>query len=451
MSPTIFLSMLFTLQLFYWVVGKRASKGINTQEDYLLAGKNVRLFPLAMTFLATQVGGGTILGSAEEAYRYGWAVLFYPLGVSLGLIALGLGIGGKLSTLNLTTVAELFEKVYRSKGLRKFASLLSMISLFMILVAQVIASNKFLISMGINQPLLFVAFWGIVIAYTAQGGLKAVISTDLTQAAVFSAIFLFCFGFAFYGQPALLSPSGDFEAVSSKITGWLLMPLLFMIIEQDMGQRCFAGASARIVSKAAILSGIGTMIICTVPVFFGAYAKQAGLEIPQGASVLMTVIGATTSPWLSGLVGCAVLAAIISTATSLISAISSNLGSDFPLLNPKGSGSLKWVKGATIGFSIGAIFFAFYLNGIVDLMIQSYELSLSCLFVPIVFAIWKKEGNYASALTSVIFGMGGFLLFLWVPISFPKEIASILLSFLGYGLGEAYASIKARQFLPQTE
>ena len=55
------------------------------------------------------------------------------------------------------------------------------------------------------------------------------------------------------------------------------------------------------------------------------------LEVPQGGSVLMTTITKTTNPWMTALVGCAVLAAIISTATSLINAISSNLSSDFKL------------------------------------------------------------------------------------------------------------------------
>ena len=65
----------------------------------------------------------------------------------------------------------------------------------------------------------------------------------------------------------------SFANVSSKLCGWLLMPLLFMVIEQDMGQRCFAGASPEIVSRASFLAGICTMIICIVPVFFGSLAN----------------------------------------------------------------------------------------------------------------------------------------------------------------------------------
>ncbi len=427
MNLSIFIPLMFALQIFYWYIGKRASKNLETQEEYFLAGKNVKFFPLMMTFLATQVGGGYVCGAAEEAYRFGWTVLFYPLGGALGLILLGSGIGKKLAQFPVSTVAQVLEIVYGSKSLKHIASVLSIVSLFMILVAQIIASSKFLISLGFTSTPLFIIFWGIVILYTVQGGLKAVISTDIAQATFFVCIFLLSFAFT--------APQFDFpqmQAVAdstSKFWGWLLMPLMFMVIEQDMGQRCFAGKCPKTVSKAAFWAGVSMMIICTVPVFFGVLARSLNLEIPQGASVLMIASGKTMGPWLTAGMGCAVLAAIISTATSLISAISSNLTMDF---------KIRFSKTTTGAIAIGAIFFAFFFNNILDLMIQSYDLSVSCLFVPIVMALFRKNGTYLSALLSILFGATGFCLFKMVELPIPKEIASVLLSFIGYALGEAW-------------
>ncbi len=440
MNIPLFIFLLFCLQFFYWLVGRRASKNLKDHEDYFLAGKTVQLFPLMMTFVATQVGGGIILGAADEAYLFGSPVLLYPLGAALGLILLGCGIGRRLARFNISTVAQIFEVVYGSARLKKVASLLSMISLFMILVAQIIASHKFLVSLGLNSTLLFVAFWSIVILYTAQGGLKAVISTDMVQAIFFSCIFLLCFGFVLTFEPsisAIQAPTLEsFAPVSSKLCGWLLMPLLFMVIEQDMGQRCFAGVSPRIVSKASLLAGVMTMVVCIVPVFFGSLASAISLEVPQGGSVLMAAISETTPPWMAALVGCAVLAAIVSTATSLINAINSNLSNDFKLSFLKRKEPMKIFKGMTCLISIGAIFFAFYFDNIVDLLIQSYELSVSCLFVSVWVALFKREGNFVAALLSIIFGVLGFFLFRLYPIDFPKEVVSLLLSLFGYGCGE---------------
>lgn len=447
MNITIFISLLFLLQITYWFVGRRAGKKNQNNKDYFLAGKSVKLFPLMMTFLATQVGGGIVLGSAEEAYLFGWPVLLYPLGAALGLIFLGMGIGRKLSAFQVSTVAQIFEVVYRSIFLKKVASLFSILSLFMILVAQIIASHKFLVGIGLNNTLIFIIFWAIVMVYTAQGGLKAVISTDIVQASFFACIFLavfafvLCSDFSIFSLPLEIGSSSKF---SSKLFGWLMMPLLFMVIEQDMGQRCFAGASSRIVSRSALIAGIGTMVICIVPVFFGCLAKSHGVEVPKGASVLMVMIAHTTNPFITALVGCAVLAAIISTATSLINAISSNLSNDFTSKEL----SLRKVRGITSCISLAAIIFAFYFDNIVDLLIQSYELSVSCLFIPIVFALFKKRGNFFSALFSIFLGIIGFLYFRFYPIPFPKEIAALILSLVGYGLGEVveWLNIKGKNY-----
>jgi SSS family solute:Na+ symporter len=213
MEIGMFISLLFALQFFYWLIGWWASKNLKDKEDYFLAGKSVKLFPLMMTFLATQVGGGVVLGAADEAYRFGWPVLLYPLGAVLGLIALGAGFGSRLAQFQVTTISQIFEVVYHSIMLKRIVSILSMISLFMILVAQIIASHKFLVSLGFDNPLLFIAFWTIVMIYTAQGGLRAVILQ-------MSFKLRFSLSFFFYALPLFFSsflPFHYLKHLNSKI------------------------------------------------------------------------------------------------------------------------------------------------------------------------------------------------------------------------------------------
>jgi SSS family solute:Na+ symporter len=334
--------------------------------------------------------------------------------------------------------------VYGSALLRKIASVLSVVSLFMILSGQIIASHKFLAAIGLQSSVLFALFWGIIIWYTAQGGLRAVIATDVVQATFFSIVFLGCLGYVLFAglMPALALSMESFALGSSKLTGWLLMPLLYMIIEQDMGQRCFAGKSPRIVSKAAIWAGIGTMIVSVIPIAFGILAKSAGLKIPAGASVLMTSIVYATNPWIAAIAGCAILAAIISTATSLINAISSNLSQDFEFL--RGQKNLRAIRALTVGVSIAGLLVAFSFNNVVSMLILSYELFVSCLFIPIIIALFKKRGEFVSGLLSILFGMGSFCLFKIIPAPLPSEITSILVSLLGYMCGEAWVRLRNR-------
>lgn len=430
MDTLIFIVMLFALQIFYYLVGRRSASKVESNEEYFLAGKSVPFFPLMMTFLATKVGGGMMLGSTEEAYKWGWSVVFYPLGAALGLIALGCGLGRKLSQFNVSTIAEILEVVYKSSFLKRFASVLSMASLFLILMAQMVASAHFLNSMGFTSTPLYLLFWVIVILYTARGGLWTVIATDLVQAVVFSCVILFCGALVWFNYSI---PPFDFDQIglgSSKVTGWFLMPLFFNLVEQDLGQRCFAGGSGKIVSKATLVAGLCMVVICVVPVYFGVLAKSMGIAIPAGSSVLIGIVSTLTNPWVTSLMGCAVIAAIISTVTSLINAISSNMLNDFVKIK-----NVNLMRIFTFLVASAAMLLALLFNNIVDLVIFGYELLVCCLLVPIVIALFKRNGNFYSALFAVVFGLIGFALFRIYPVSLPKEIGAILLSLGGFVIG----------------
>lgn len=443
MNTTVFIGVLALLQLICLWASKKASKNVQDQQDYFLASKQIRFFPLLMTFVATQIGGGLILGAAEEAYRFGWSVLLYPLGACLGFALLALGVGKKLAQFQVSTVAELLDVVYHSSKLKKVASLLSIISLFMILMAQVVASRKFMISLGIDHPILFLTFWGIVILYTVMGGLKAVVSIDIIQALFFMFIFSIGFGyilytgsFSFFDVVETGWQNESFEIDLAKLSGWLFMPLLFMVIEQDMAQRCFAAKSPRVVTKAAGYAAICTLIICIIPVFFGILGKQIGMKELGDSSVFMNVVQTYTNPYLAACIACAVLMAILSTAISLLNAVSSNLSQDFDLV--EGPQSVLLSRRMTTGIGLAAVGCSFYAGTIVDLLIQSYELSVYCLFIPVFAALFKKRGNQVSAWLAFAMGGIGFVLTRYLSFQLPKEFICLLLSGLGYLLGELW-------------
>lgn len=440
MDITAFLFFIFALQVLCLYVTTKSLKVEQTQQDYFLAGKSLTLFPLMMTLLATQVGGGIILGSAEEAYRFGWWVLLYPLGVTLGLIILGLGLGKRMAEFRVATVAQIFNVAYRSRNLKKFASCLSIVSLFFILIAQVIASSKFIRSLGVESELCFLAFWSIVIFYTVKGGLKGVIATDMVQAAFFIIVFATCFAFIATSIDRPLTEiaqsgySDSFTFDESKLCGWLFMPMFFMLIEQDMAQRCFAAITPQTASKAAFWAGIISFTLAIIPVSLGIVGRALNIPISEGSSVLMSVMIATTGPYMSALVGCAIMAAIISTSDSLINAIGSNISQDFDFKLSVGSSK---ILSAII--AIGAIIFAYFSDNVLDMLIASYEMSVSCLFIPIVIALFKRQGSPLAATGAVISGACSFVLFKFVTVPIPKELAAVCLSLAGFVIGNLLA------------
>jgi len=51
------------------------------------------------------------------------------------------------------------------------------------------------------------------------------------------------------------------------------------------------------------------------------------------------------------------------------------------------------------------------------------------------FSYFKEKLNKNAAIGSIIFGLAGFILFRIYPIPFPREIASLVLSMIGYLMG----------------
>ncbi len=439
MNTYVFFSCLIVLGLICLWIGKSASKGLKNNDDYFLMGRKLTFLPLCLTLLATQLGGGTLFGASQEAYQKGWIVLFYPLGVSLGLIVLGLGFGKKLREFNVSTVAEIFEKVYGSRNLRTIASVLSVITFFFILITQAIAARSFFITLGYDQPLIFSAFWLVLVIYTVMGGLKAVVNTDSVQALFILAILLCAFFSVDFSaidfKGILATPSSG----SISWMSWLFLPLLFMLIEQDMGQRCFAAKKPKTIAYAAIASGVLLMITSSIAMFFGVVAKNLGLEFPPGSCILMEVMAILTNPIISSLFSCAVLMAIISTADSVLCSISSNLACDF-FLDKKTSDKkrITYARLLTLLTGMTALACSFLFTNVVPILIFSYEFSVSILFIPTIATMLSKSPSRLGAITSIAAGTSAYLFFKVFPTTLPKEVIILSFSTLAYFTGQTF-------------
>ena len=438
MNLPLFIVIIVLLAAASFWLGRKAAAESKSTGDFFLMGRKLGLFGLTMTMLATQMGGGALLGACEEAYARGWNVLFYPMGMVLGMVVLGLGYGAKMRKLTLTTIPEIFEKIYQSIPLRKVASLLSILSLYLILVGQGIAARKFFISLGFNGDMLFILFWCMLVAYTVMGGLGAVVKTDILQAS-FILISLFiavCAAFP-VSEPAQTSVIALNEGSTPWFT-WMLMPLLFMLIEQDMGQRCFAAKNPRTVSIAALTSAGILLVVSFVPIWFGTRAAALSLAIAPGSSVLISSVQAFTNPVVATLVICAVLLAISTTADSLLCSVSSNIACDFPALG----GSLLTSRFVTLGVGISTLVLAYMLNNVLAILMFSYELAVSVLFVPVTMAVWMDRPHKLSAALSMVFGAASFVAVRGWEVPFPQELISLTLSFASFSVSEWMYTLK---------
>ena len=442
MNMFLLFTILISFAIIYTIIGIFASRKITNVTDYFLAGRNLGLASVTFTLIATQLGGGMLLGTSQQAYYTGLYGMMYTLGMSLGFLLLGLGFAAKLQSLNVATTAELFETRYHSQMLKKIASLLSIITMSGILVGQVVGAKAILAGLGFFNESIFITFWLFTILYTIIGGLKAVVITDIFQVTFIILLFTGIFVYTIWANPqealVLFQSQKYFDPAyinTSTLLATLFMPALFSLIEQDLAQRFFAARTKKIATLSAIGAAISLLLFSLIPIYFGIKAHLLGLSVSIDKSPLIPVLQMITSEFILVLAICAIIAAILSTADSLLCAIGSNLAQDFNLSfiakNP-----LSRSKYITLFVGLTALGASYLVPAnIITILVESYEISVSCLLVPLLFCYFKKEVKKTAAFGGIIGGLIGLIGFrIWIPL-LPKELLTLLLSLGGYFVG----------------
>lgn len=427
MQSSLFFLILSVLGVVYLWLGKTAGEGVHTHEDYYLSGRKLTILPLMVTILATQLGGAALLGASEEAYTHGWMGILYSGGICAGFVLLGLGVGAGIRKLNVSTLPEIFSRCYNSPSLRFLAATLSIVTLLLILVGQGVATRKFFVSIGFSSPYIFFGFWLVVVWYTVMGGLNAVVKTDMLQAGFILVAFAVVAAYigttqadalAVLWQGAVAEPSALHSPGHSEWLNWLLMPMLFMIVGQDMGQRCCAADEAKTVSKATYLAAIVYITFATIPVWIGLLVRQSRVEIPVNGSVLMQGVELFTNPAITAIAAVALLMAIVSTADSLLCAVSANLAMDYGAVLPWKPGSeARMAKIVTLVVGIVAVMASYSFDNVIPLLVKGYSISIYVLFVPILFAAWFHTLSKSVAICSIGASIGMQLLTIWMPLN----------------------------------
>ena len=133
--------LLFAISLY---AKKKADKGAN---EYLFAGRKFGTGLIAINITALAVGAASTVGVAENAFSVGMAAGWYNAAWAAGAFVMGMVAAGKYRALNATTIPDLFERYYDTKG-----RVVSVIGLLIIML--VITSLQYLAGGAILSVLL---------------------------------------------------------------------------------------------------------------------------------------------------------------------------------------------------------------------------------------------------------------------------------------------------------
>ena len=104
-----------------------------------MTGGNAGSLLVGGALLGTLAGGQSTIGTAQLAFCYGWSAWWFTIGAGIGAAVLGLVYAARIRKSGCSTLLEIVGKEY-GKTAETVGSLLSMIGIFISIVAQVLAA-----------------------------------------------------------------------------------------------------------------------------------------------------------------------------------------------------------------------------------------------------------------------------------------------------------------------
>ncbi|MCD6049486.1 MAG: Na+/solute symporter, partial [Verrucomicrobia bacterium] len=165
-------------------IGLMVSRNIDSEEDYLLAGRSLGLGLATFSIFATWFGAETCLSAAGKFYQKGFAGgASDPFGYGICILFMGAVFAIPLWKRKLTTLIDLFRQRYSPLVERASVLLIAPTSIIWA-AAQVRAFGEVIHNVsnaGITVDTAILVATSVAITYTVTGGLKADVLTDLVQ------------------------------------------------------------------------------------------------------------------------------------------------------------------------------------------------------------------------------------------------------------------------------
>tara|TARA_B100001996_G_scaffold67766_1_gene49401 strand:+ start:4663 stop:6027 length:1365 start_codon:yes stop_codon:yes gene_type:complete len=313
----------------FW--NRKTTKSDDTN-NYLLAGRRLSLPGFVITLVSTWYGG--IIGIGENTYLYGfqtWTIFGLPYYIFAIIFAFF--IAGKINRLSTVSLPDQLYQYYgKVPGLIGAVYILILSSPAPYLLSIGIIINHIT---GLSYEIALMLITLISISYIWNGGLKAVIRTDIFQfILMFTGFVLLLFfsaqfsGFSlkiFKDIPSsLFHPTGG--ASIQYIAAWFFIAL-WTFVDPGFYQRCAAAKSPSTAQNGILLSICFWLVFDMLTLFCGLYARALILNgSPALAYIQLAELVLPEFAFCIFLIG--ILSVIMSTIDSLTFISATTFGRD---------------------------------------------------------------------------------------------------------------------------
>jgi SSS family solute:Na+ symporter len=414
---------------------QRSRRGTST--DYFLAGRDAGWFLIGGSLFASNIGSEHLVGLAGTGAASGVAVGQFEILASLILLLLGWVFVPFYLSSGVFTMPEFLERRY-SAGARWYLALISIIGYVLTKISVTIAAGGIVFEalMGIDfwtGALVVVVITGI---YTIFGGLRVVLYTDLLQMFVLigGAVAVTVLGLSALGGwgamtetvgPAFLDLWQPLTDPNFPWTGILFgAPILgvwYWCTDQFIVQRVLAAHDQDNARRGTIFAGylkLLPLFIFVIPgVIAYALAQRGELRLDSPDQALPTLVGVLLPVGLRGLVVAGLLAALMSSLSSVFNSTSTLVTWDvYKKLRPDAS-ERRLVLVGQITTAVLVVFGLAWipLMKLISAQLYQYLQSVQAYISPTIAAVfligiaWKRvnaTGAVAALLSGFVLGMG---------------------------------------------
>lgn len=439
-TPVLFISFYFALVLGIGVWAMR-SGGAKDLEGYLLGGRRVGPIVTALTLQSTSMSGYMFFGAGALGFTEGYWALWYAAG-DIGGGVLNLSVIGRRmrkfsQIIGALTSIEYLERRYPSPAVRLIAGVLTIFLLGCYVLAQFIAGGKGLaLVTGVPYSLALLIAVGVILTYTMLGGYLAVAYTDALQ----SVIMLIGIGWILVAalfevggltaanqsiasiDPTLLSVWGrglGYEGQWGVVIGALLIFSVGYMGWPHVVTRHLAMQRPATARQAGAYATLWNLLFVSAPYLLGILAIIILPDLDDPELAILRLAETLLPAAITGIVLAAIMAAIMSTADSLLLQTGSVASRDLyqRFINPNASQQqMVWVSRGLV-FCIGVVgyFIALIEPPTVFSIVVFATSVLGSAFLPAyVCAVWWRKANTPGALASIV--TGATIAFIWEPV-----------------------------------
>ncbi|MCM3584956.1 sodium:solute symporter family protein [Mesobacillus maritimus] len=418
----IILSAFAIIMLVIGYFSGRGEKNIHESlSGYYLAGKNLGIIALFFTLFATQYSGNTIVGYAPTAYRTGFSWL-QSISFMTIIIGVYLLFAPRLYVIakkrNFVTPTDWLQHRFNSKGVTLLAIFLMLWGLGNYLLEQLVAIGQAVSGMTggtIPYQVAVIVFVFVMLAYEWMGGMKAVAFTDVMQGIVLLV------GIIAFVAGGIYLAGGNFGSITQFIAetepaklavpaaevniNWLSMLVLVGLgasIYPHAVQRIYAAKSEKTLKKSfarmAWMPLITTGLVFIVGIIgIKLFPGLEGGDSEQLVGLMANEIASINSffYWIMIIFFGGIVAAIVSTADSVLLSFSSLISNDVygKFINPNASEHRKVMVGKIIGIIaiFGLLWVAWNPPGtLYEIFVLKFELLVQVFPAFVLGLYWKR-------------------------------------------------------------